>query len=827
MLIQDTAAPVSKVNVDSPVVDFHVDAANTQHIVYMMVNMYKDPVLAVVRELMSNAADEHARLKLTQKFKVVLPNPLSPTFVVRDYAEGLPEEEVYRLITGIGSSGSYKRQDVHTTGGFGIGAKCPATITDQWMITSHHGGIKKVYSAFKGPTGNLQLTKLGETPTEESGLEVSVPIDKRYLNDIKSKFLLAMQAYQPEERPEIIGINTQLLDETRPVFEGDNIQFYSDKNTRYGYGASLIVNRVKYPIDTAQFADGDKQINFWLRNDICIRITDAAEKAVINVTPSREALIYTPQLKQLIITKLWNAGSTFQTEIQKKLDLAVSFIAAQQIRHQFSGSYYRYMADDMLPLTFRGREFKFTDALDFTQALDTTSAFWIKTLPELYKMAKLSLESRLYPGVFGYVVKSRPNSCLGFGARVMIPITSDYTWYINDIPETWKHVPRKYINAIKDMNKDPGQRFVIVNDIPGFLDHLNTFFPDLSKNFVGRFSQIRDRLPKKERVSTPRVSDGTPAVKRVKMEVIGAANAKFCRIDEEALAQGEARGIPTWAIKSLTGKTIYTVLDNMIGPEYAYGYSDNKVVNVQLKTDYYNAYRIFAETFNKAAGIQANLISVSKSYYESAGVPDGWVQLHDYVKTEIPDQLKSKKHSKLFAELLDLTTMLLFETNSSMWKGANTAAFSTQNGLPAVELIKLISEYANNNPNLKFKNSKIRDICAEFKRRTRAITLGIISKEQMYSIIRKVFSVSRYQTDVEEIRNFFKLTESEFENITKSKVWDDMVNSACDTDLQFELAMLATYIRAESPSSVYKTTVKCADKIKTVMISEMFKPKQK
>ena len=251
------------------------------------------------------------------------------------------------------------------------------------------------------------------------------------------------------------------------------------------------------------------------------------------------------------------------------------------------------------------------------------------------------------------------------------------------------------------------------------------------------------------------------------------------------------------------------------------------IISQKLKTDYYNAYRIFAETFNKAAGIQANLISVSKSYYESAGVPNGWIQLHEYVKTEIPAQLKSKKHSKLFAELLDLAGMLLFETNSSMWKGANTAAFSTQNGLPAVELIKLISEYANNNPNLKFKNSKIRDICAEFKRRTRAITLGIISKEQMYSIIRKVFSVSRYQTDVEEIRNFFKLTESEFENITKSKVWDDMVNSACDTDLQFELAMLATYIRAESPSSVYKTTVKCADKIKTVMISEMFKPKQK
>lgn len=827
MLIQDTAAPVSKVNVDSPVVDFHVDAANTQHIVYMMVNMYKDPLLAVVRELMSNAADEHVRLGLTQKFKVILPNNASPTFVVRDYAEGLPEEEVYRLITGIGSSGSYKRQDVHTTGGFGIGAKCPATITDQWMITSHHGGIKKVYSAFKGPTGNLQLTKLGETPTDESGLEVSVPIDKRYLEDIKHRFLLAMQAYQPEERPEIIGINSQLLDETRPAFEGENVQFYSDKNTRYGYGASLIVNRVKYPIDTAQFADGDKQVNFWLMNDICIRITDAAEKAVINVTPSREALIYTPQLKQLIITKLWNVGSIFQTEIQKKLDLAVSFTAAQQIRHQFSGRYHRYMADDMLPLTFRGREFKFTDALDFTRALDTQSAFWIKTLPELYKMAKLSLESRLYPGVFGYVVKSRPNSCLGFGARVMIPITSDFTWYINDIPETWKHFPRKYINAIKELNTNPGQRFVIVNDIPGFLDHLNTFFPDLSKNFVGRFSQIRDRLPKKERVSTPRVSDGTPAVKRVKMEVIGSSNAKFCRIDEEALAQGEARGIPTWAIKSLTGKTIYTVLDNMVNPEWAFGYSDGKVVNVRLKPDYYRACRSFAETFNKAAGIQANLISVSKSYYESAGVPDGWVQLHDYVKTEIPAQLKTKKHSKLFAELLDLAAMLLFETHSGMWQGPNTVTFSSQNGLPAVELIKLISEYADNNPNLKFKNSKIRDICAEFNRRTRAITLGIISKHQMSEIMNKVLSTSRYQANAEEIRNFFKLTESEFEDITKSKVWDQMVNSACDTDLDFKLAMLATYIEANSPRSIYKTAFKCADKIKTVMISKMFKPKQK
>lgn len=140
--------------------------------------LYSDKIRAVLREIGCNAYDAHVAAGIQDKpFEVKLPTQLNQDFYIKDYGPGLSHEDVINLYTSYFSS--TKQQSNEFTGAFGLGSKSPFSYTDSFVLTSVHGGKKRVYTMHidRGDEPAVQLmSEVDADPTWKSGVMVSFPV---------------------------------------------------------------------------------------------------------------------------------------------------------------------------------------------------------------------------------------------------------------------------------------------------------------------------------------------------------------------------------------------------------------------------------------------------------------------------------------------------------------------------------------------------------------------------------------------------------------------------------------------------------------------------
>ncbi len=140
--------------------------------------IYSDKILAVIREYVCNALDEHIKYKVDRAVDFGLRGDGEIEFFVRDYAKGLSEQEI-RNVFGMYFK-STKRDNNIQSGSFGLGAKSAHAYTDTFYVKSHHNGVCTLYVCALGggntgvPVGHI--LKVSEEETSESGLEVYLSI---------------------------------------------------------------------------------------------------------------------------------------------------------------------------------------------------------------------------------------------------------------------------------------------------------------------------------------------------------------------------------------------------------------------------------------------------------------------------------------------------------------------------------------------------------------------------------------------------------------------------------------------------------------------------
>jgi hypothetical protein len=167
-LIVSEEMPSSVMGMDSSGMD--------QACYFLRDKIYSDKVLAVVREYITNALDEHVKYNIEKPVTVRLVNNV---FSVRDYAMGLNENDV-RNVFGMYFKSS-KREDNKQSGCFGLGSKAAHCYTDSFYVKSFHNGVCTLYTCVLGggrngvPVG--QIMKISEEPTNETGLEISVEVE--------------------------------------------------------------------------------------------------------------------------------------------------------------------------------------------------------------------------------------------------------------------------------------------------------------------------------------------------------------------------------------------------------------------------------------------------------------------------------------------------------------------------------------------------------------------------------------------------------------------------------------------------------------------------
>ena len=98
-------------------------------------SLYSDKVMAVIRELSTNANDAHIAAGNRNPFKVTLPTQTNPNFTVRDYGTGLSQEDMEELYTTYGASNKNDSNDF--TGCLGLGSKSPFAYTKSFTTTSY------------------------------------------------------------------------------------------------------------------------------------------------------------------------------------------------------------------------------------------------------------------------------------------------------------------------------------------------------------------------------------------------------------------------------------------------------------------------------------------------------------------------------------------------------------------------------------------------------------------------------------------------------------------------------------------------------------------
>jgi len=173
-LIVSEEMPSSVMGMDSSGMD--------QACYFLRDKIYSNKVLAVVREYITNALDEHTKYNIEKPVTVRLENEV---FSVRDYAMGLNESDV-RNVFGMYFK-STKRDNNAQSGMFGLGSKAAHCYTDSFYVKSFHNGVCTLYTCVLGGGSNGvpvgQIMKISEEPTNETGLEISVEIDLSSLSN--------------------------------------------------------------------------------------------------------------------------------------------------------------------------------------------------------------------------------------------------------------------------------------------------------------------------------------------------------------------------------------------------------------------------------------------------------------------------------------------------------------------------------------------------------------------------------------------------------------------------------------------------------------------
>ena len=273
--------------------------------------LYSNKILAVVRELSTNAYDSHVAAGCPEKpFDVTLPTSLDHEFSIRDYGTGLSKENCMSLYTTYFRSDKTDSNDA--VGCLGLGSKSPFAYTDQFMVESFHNGSHMTFSAYKNENDEPVFALLSEQYTDEpNGLRVSFATEVG--DSINFKYE-AQNVWKYFVTIPNANIDVEVVSQGDATMSGDDWQICAKKNRGYGKN-ELVMGQIGYELDADQF-EGDVYDLLWRGYGLVIH----ANIGDVDITPSRESLSYNTRTKDFIHNKIKNILEEISTQTQQYID---------------------------------------------------------------------------------------------------------------------------------------------------------------------------------------------------------------------------------------------------------------------------------------------------------------------------------------------------------------------------------------------------------------------------------------------------------------------------------------------------------------------------
>lgn len=273
--------------------------------------LYKEKVLAIVRELSCNAYDAHIAASTPDRpFDVHLPNPLEPFFSVRDYGPSLGPDQIGPVYTTYFES--TKTESNELIGGLGLGSKSPFCYVDSFTVIARFEGMRRTYTCFFDETDTPSLLLMNEEVSdEESGLEVKLPVNPAQFYEFRQK---AERIYRNfPTPPNVVGNGDYSLDLSDIMLYGKGYRLRDERNR----AANALMGVVAYPIDPYA-VPGLSHLQLRFLQGTALDIDFGI--GVLDITAGREELSYDQRTQKAIITRTQEVMDDITTRIIKAMD---------------------------------------------------------------------------------------------------------------------------------------------------------------------------------------------------------------------------------------------------------------------------------------------------------------------------------------------------------------------------------------------------------------------------------------------------------------------------------------------------------------------------
>lgn len=230
-------------------------------------SLYSDKVMAVIRELATNAYDSHISAGNKNPFLVKLPTAADPNFTVRDYGTGLSQADMEHLYTTYGASNKNDSNDF--VGCLGLGSKSPFAYTKSFSTTSYFNGKQYTYIAAIDDSGVPTLNLIHSCDTDEpNGLSISFAVKQHDFHEFSSK---AVRVFHYFKMKPIItgGVNWNFDNDygnRNIVIDGNgwrvcrlnNSNLFPNHHHRISSGIVAIMGNIAYPVQTEHLVGEEK-----------------------------------------------------------------------------------------------------------------------------------------------------------------------------------------------------------------------------------------------------------------------------------------------------------------------------------------------------------------------------------------------------------------------------------------------------------------------------------------------------------------------------------------------------------------------------------------
>lgn len=299
--------------------------------------LYSDKILAVVRELSTNAWDAHQDAGTTDRpFRIHAPNRLEPYFEIRDYGVGLSHEDMLTLYTSYGES--TKDQSNDAIGALGLGSKSPFAYVSQFTVRSFFNGKVRTYTCFKNEAGLPSIAEVGEPQNtdEHNGLLIQVPVQLDDCYTFQRKIRRALRYFTV--KPELVGVEPEFqIEEIKYCERGNGWAVREINDDGYGYrnqDCYAIQGFIPYRIDENRIEGLSEEERFILRGTPIDMFFEIGE---LDIAANREDLGYNQPTQDRIRKKVGEILQIVKAEIAAKFTNCQTLWEAKKLYGEMFG----------------------------------------------------------------------------------------------------------------------------------------------------------------------------------------------------------------------------------------------------------------------------------------------------------------------------------------------------------------------------------------------------------------------------------------------------------------------------------------------------------